>query len=100
MKRLFRLFSALMCFVMFLCTSQIIATAESSNKMVTILFTGDMHAHFLPSRVENAGSYIELGGYARLKSAIDSEKEVKPEALLLDAGDFSMGTLFQTIFTT
>ena len=58
-----------------------------------------MHDNFLPVKVLINGSYVELGGYARLKSAIDREKKLKPDALLLDAGDFSMGTLFQTIFS-
>ena len=63
----------------------------------TILFTHDLHSHFLPRSAEDGG---ESGGYARLKTAIDREKARHPEALLLDAGDFSIGSLIQTLYTT
>ena len=63
----------------------------------TILFTHDLHSHFLPQPAEEGG---ESGGYARLKTAIDAEKEQHPDALLLDAGDFSIGSLIQTLYTT
>lgn len=57
-----------------------------------------MHDHFLPVKDEQNGVILELGGYARLQSAILAEEKNDPDALLLDAGDFSMGTPFQTIF--
>ena len=63
----------------------------------TILFTHDLHSHFLP--IEGADG-SQSGGYARLKTVIDREKEQHPDALLLDAGDFSIGMLFQTLYTT
>ena len=62
-----------------------------------ILFTHDLHSHFLPQPAEDGG---ESGGYARLKTAIDAEKEKYPDALLLDGGDFSIGSLIQTLYTT
>jgi len=63
----------------------------------TILFTHDLHSHFLPQVAEDGS---ESGGYARLKTAIDREKEKNPDALLLDGGDFSIGSLIQTLYTT
>jgi len=76
------------------------AAAQSSGKDITILFTHDLHDHELPYNVQSDGTVIQVGGYARLKTAIDSEKQNAPDALLLDAGDFSMGTLFQTVFSS
>ena len=67
----------------------------AEGKTVKILFTHDMHSHFLPAADWQGGTY---GGYARLKTAIDQQKLLHPDALLVDAGDFSMGTLFQTIY--
>lgn len=64
---------------------------------VTILFTHDLHSHLLPAADENGNSY---GGYARLKTLIDREKAEAPDALFIDGGDFSMGSLFQTSFRT
>lgn len=62
---------------------------------VTILFTHDMHSHLLPALDAGGNSY---GGYARLKTVIDRQKELHPDALLVDGGDFSMGSLFQTAY--
>lgn len=72
------------------------ATAEE-NRDVTILFTHDLHSHLLPSAKEDGGEY---GGYARLMYAIRQQKQRDPDALLIDGGDFSMGSLFQTAYTT
>ncbi len=72
-----------------------LAAAEQS---LTILFTHDLHDHLLPYEVLIDGKITTVGGYARLLEQINREKEWDPELLLLDGGDFSMGTLFQTIF--
>ena len=73
------------------------AWAEGSAKTTTILFTHDLHSHFLPQLDSQGG---ESGGYARLKTAIDQEKDKNPRALLVDGGDFSIGSLIQTLYTT
>ncbi len=73
------------------------ADGGASATQVTILFTHDMHSHFLPVDDGQGGTY---GGYARLKTAIDEQKALHPDALLLDGGDFSMGSLFQTAYST
>lgn len=63
----------------------------------TILFTHDLHSHFLPQRTEDGGA---SGGYARLKTALDRERAEHPDALVVDGGDFSVGSLIQTLYTT
>ena len=73
------------------------AAAEGEGKQVTVLFTHDLHSHFLPSAAEDGGEY---GGYARLMTVIREQKELYPDAILVDAGDFSMGSLFQTAYAT
>jgi 2',3'-cyclic-nucleotide 2'-phosphodiesterase (5'-nucleotidase family) len=72
--------------------------AEEQSKTITILFTHDMHDNFLPAKTLENGEIITLGGYAKLQSAINAQKKIDPEALLVDAGDYSMGTPFQTIY--
>jgi 2',3'-cyclic-nucleotide 2'-phosphodiesterase (5'-nucleotidase family) len=57
-----------------------------------------MHDNLMSLKAMQGDEITYEGGYARLKSAIDLEKETDPEAILVDAGDFSMGTPFQTIF--
>ena len=82
-----------------LCNLTLPAGAASAKNpdSITILFTHDMHSHLLPAKDESGRSY---GGYARLKIAIDAQKERHPNALLVDGGDFSMGSLFQTVYAT
>ncbi|MCF2661442.1 bifunctional metallophosphatase/5'-nucleotidase [Pseudoflavonifractor phocaeensis] len=63
----------------------------------TVLFTHDLHSHFLPQRTEDGGA---SGGYARLKTALDRERAEHPDALVVDGGDFSVGSLIQTLYTT
>lgn len=65
---------------------------------ITILFTNDLHSHLLPSANENGEG--EYGGYARLMTLIHQQKELDPNAILVDGGDFSMGSLFQTAYAT
>ena len=69
----------------------------NNEKTATILFTHDLHSHFLPSTKEGGG---EFGGYARLMTAINEQKSKYPHAILVDGGDFSMGSLFQTSYAT
>ena len=88
-------------FLLLLCVLASLAVpacaAEEDAKQVTILFTHDLHSHLLPSADEDGGEY---GGYARLMTVIKEQLELYPDAILIDAGDFSMGSLFQTAFTT
>ncbi len=94
MKRILALILAV-----FTCISLCAFTVGASDeKELTLLFTHDLHSHLLPAANENGkGTY---GGYARLMSVINAEKASSPDALLVDAGDFSMGSLFQTAYPT
>ncbi len=71
--------------------------AFAEDDVVTILFTHDLHSHLLPAMKEEGGEY---GGYARLMTAIRAERERNSNAILVDGGDFSMGSLFQTAYPT
>ena len=93
-----RRFSALFLALVLLCSLCVTpADAAPPANTATILFTHDLHSHFLPQPAEDGG---ESGGYARLKTAIDRERATYPDALLLDGGDFSIGSLVQTLYTT
>lgn len=83
-----------------LCALPVGAVAEGCTQetnVTTILFTHDLHSHFLPQPTAEGG---ESGGYARLKTVIDGERAMNPDALLVDGGDFSIGSLIQTLYTT
>ena len=66
--------------------------SASGQWEATVLFTHDLHSHFLPQRTEEGG---ESGGYARLMTALDRERANHPDALVVDGGDFTVGSLFQ-----
>ena len=72
-----------------------LASAAAPTYESTILFTHDTHDHFLPMPDAEGG---ETGGYTRLATLIQRERAAHPDALVLDGGDFSMGSLFQTIY--
>ena len=72
--------------------------ASETSKTVDVLFVHDTHSHLNPfATVENGESRV-LGGFARLKTLINEQKAENPDTLVLDAGDFSMGTLVQVVF--
>ena len=98
----FRRFSAFFLALLLtaLCAIPVGAVAEGCTQetnVTTILFTHDLHSHFLPQPTAEGG---ESGGYARLKTVIDGERAMNPAALLVDGGDFSIGSLIQTLYTT
>lgn len=56
---------------------------------VTILFTSDIHSHLRPDK-----SVLQLGGLARLKTAIQETRKKVPNPVLVDGGDWSEGTVY------
>ncbi len=95
MKRLGAAVSALL-FVMCL-MGLFAASAEGEVRETTVLFTHDLHSHFLPQETADGG---QSGGYARLMTLLERERQAHPDALTLDGGDFSIGSLIQTLYTT
>lgn len=72
--------------------------AATEPKSVDVMFLHDTHSHLNEfSTVENGESQV-LGGFAKIKTLINEQKADNPDTLLLDAGDFSMGTLIQVVF--
>lgn len=66
---------------------------------VSVIFTHDMHSHMDADRVSKHGKVVEVGGFGKLKTAMDQVKANYPDSFILDGGDFSMGTPYQTIFS-
>ena len=65
------------------------AQAESEEKQIQILFTHDIHSYMETKDTENC---------AVIKDYIDEAKKEQDATFVLDGGDFSMGTLYQTIY--
>ncbi len=98
-KRLLSLILAVLIIIsMFTNVTPISVSAESNSKHVDMLVTHDIHSHLDSFTVMNNGNQEIVGGFARMKTFIDSKRKENPDTLVLDAGDFSMGTLYQTLF--
>lgn len=74
--------------------------AESDTKEVDVMFTHDTHSHLDSFTTKVDGELQEVGGFARIKTLINEQKKENPNTLILDGGDFSMGTLIQTVYDT
>lgn len=74
------------------------ATASTGTKKVDVMFLHDTHSHLNPFATVEDGETQTLGGFAKIKTLINQQKAENPDTLLLDAGDFSMGTLVQVVY--
>lgn len=75
-----------------------IGLADSKKKEVDVMFLHDTHSHLNEfSTVEDEKTQV-LGGFAKIKTLINEQKEDNRGTLVLDAGDFSMGTLIQVMY--
>lgn len=73
---------------------------EESYSGLRILFTNDLQDHILPyKKAQDNGEVKSVGGYARLASAI-SQYKTDDNSILIDGGDFSTGTTFNSLYTT
>lgn len=72
--------------------------AETDSKQIDIIFTHDTHSHLNSFSTIVDGKEAAIGGFARIKTIVDAQKEKNPDTLILDGGDFSMGTLVQTVY--
>jgi 5'-nucleotidase/UDP-sugar diphosphatase len=61
---------------------------------VTILHLNDTHSNLAPIGPRDSSLIGSLGGIARAATLIGMERMADPKALLLHAGDFSVGDLF------
>ena len=98
MRSIQRLLALALVLVTLLSLCVIPSAAETTEDEITVLFTHDLHSHLLPAANETGGG--EYGGYARLMTVIKEQKAKDPDAILVDGGDFAMGSLFQTAYPT
>lgn len=79
-------------------SAQTVAAAEAAGKTLDVVFTHDTHSHLNSFSTVIDGESTEVGGFARIKTVIDEQKAENPDTLVVDGGDFSMGTLVQTVY--
>jgi 5'-nucleotidase len=82
----------------------VITLNGQTEKKITILHTNDLHSRLIGYAPESAYSPLTVnddktvGGFARIAAIIKAEKENNTgTTLVLDAGDFLMGTLFPSL---
>ena len=76
------------------------AQEAAPGTAVDIVFTHDTHSHLNTFTTMVDGLETELGGFARMNTLIEAQRAQNPDTLVIDGGDFSMGTLIQTVFET
>lgn len=91
---------AAMSMIGLLLTVSLYSVSANDDKSVDFLFVHDTHSHLESFQTLVDGETKTVGGFAKLKTLIDEKKAENPETILVDAGDFSMGTLVQTVFET
>lgn len=89
-------------FITILLISEVITLTAQVPKRIVILHTNDMHSRLTGFGPESYYSPLTVnddkttGGFARIAAVIENEKRQNTgTTLVLDAGDFLMGTLFQ-----
>ncbi|MBP3595050.1 MAG: bifunctional metallophosphatase/5'-nucleotidase [Lachnospiraceae bacterium] len=96
-----KLLAAVLTFVMALTvTIPSLATATEEPKTLDILFMHDMHSHLNPFTVMKDGEAVQVGGLSRMMTLVKQQYEKNPNTLFVDAGDYSMGTVVQSVFET
>ena len=91
-----------LCILMFLIFAAV--PAADADQKITIVHSNDLHSHFLgfspnidysPLQIHNDDT---VGGWARIATAIKQIKQKRSNpVLVLDAGDFLMGSLFHML---
>ena len=87
--------TAAMAALLMVTPASVFAKDDGSSEEVNIVYTHDIH-----SFLEYKKDQEQINAAAKLKSYIDSEKQKKEATFVVDAGDFSMGTLYGTGFQT
>jgi 5'-nucleotidase len=81
---------------------KVLTVISQEEKRIVILHTNDLHSRLEGFSPESAYSPLSkgddntFGGFSRIAAIIEEEKSKENNVLVVDAGDFLMGTLFHT----
>lgn len=87
--------AAMLCICIFAGMTTITGQAAGKSKSLDVMFLHDTHSHLEEFMTVEEGSSRIMGGFAKIQTLLDQRSS---EALLVDAGDFSMGTMAQVVF--
>ncbi len=74
--------------------------AAEEQKTLNVLFVHDVHSHLNTFSTVDNGETVRRGGLARICTLAKEQYAENPDTLFVDAGDFSMGTVVQSVFVT
>ena len=77
-----------------------VAAEQEGVKKVDVIYLHDLHSHLETFATVDNGETRMLGGIPQIKTLVEEQREINPHTLVLDAGDFSMGTLIQAVYET
>jgi 5'-nucleotidase/UDP-sugar diphosphatase len=88
--------------MLFLALAVACSGSRSSSFTLSIVHLNDTHSHLEPLAVNRTINGVkttaQLGGFARIKTALDGMRRVHPDLLLLHGGDAVQGTLYFALF--
>ena len=67
-------------------------------KQIDVMFLHDLHSHLESFATVEKGETRMLGGIPQIKTLVEAQRAKNQDTLILDAGDFSMGTLVQAVY--
>lgn len=99
-KRVFSTIVLCSLFLSLFISVKVSVNAGEEPLSVDVMFTSDMHSHLNSFTTIMKGEQKNVGGVARINKLIKDQLKKNSDTLLVDGGDFSMGTLVQTLFAT
>lgn len=79
-------------------TAAVFAQKENTyEKILTILYTNDLHAHLEPQKIGWISENRTIGGFANIASLVKTEKQNNPNAVYFDAGDYFTGPYISSL---
>ncbi|MEF9940945.1 MAG: bifunctional UDP-sugar hydrolase/5'-nucleotidase [Lachnospiraceae bacterium] len=94
MKRKHILSSLLAVIMLCVLGISVVHASDDKQQTVSVIFSHDLHSHL----DEWSTTEGMVGGFGRMKTCIQKQKSENPATFVVDGGDFSMGTLYQTIY--
>lgn len=80
-------------------TLLLLSVATEAQKKIVVLHSNDTHSCIFPLSETLADTTVAgRGGYIRRAQMIEQQREIDPQLLLLDSGDFSQGSSYYTLF--
>lgn len=83
----------------FTCCALLATTSAFAQKSITLLHTSDTHSCIEPiSKNDLNADQAGKAGYLRRAALVHSLRNITPDLLLLDCGDFSQGSAYYSLF--